>query len=73
MNDWRDHAACKGLTSLMYPADGEWSRDAKRVCTACVVRQPCLDYALDNGERFGVWGGADIRDRRVIVRRGRAA
>src|ERR1044072_2496730 len=30
---------------------------AKRVCRTCTVKTPCLVYALETDERFGVWGG----------------
>jgi len=28
---------------------------AKEVCRCCPVAQECLDYALDSGEKFGIW------------------
>ena len=37
----------------------------------CVVREDCLEYALANGEKFGIWGGMSERERRRI-RRARA-
>jgi WhiB family redox-sensing transcriptional regulator len=36
-----------------------------------VVRGDCLEYALDNGEKFGIWGGMSERERRRL-RRARA-
>jgi WhiB family redox-sensing transcriptional regulator len=36
-----------------------------------VVRLECLEYALANGEKFGIWGGMSERERRRI-RRARA-
>jgi WhiB family redox-sensing transcriptional regulator len=39
---------------------------AKKVCARCPVRTPCLDYALRNDERFGVWGGTTERERRRL-------
>lgn len=35
-------------------------------CRACTVRVECLNYALDNGEKFGVWGGTSERERRKL-------
>jgi WhiB family redox-sensing transcriptional regulator len=35
------------------------------------VRDECLEYALVNGEKFGIWGGMSERERRRI-RRARA-
>ncbi|WP_407672362.1 WhiB family transcriptional regulator [Parafrankia discariae] len=32
-------------------------REAKRICSGCEVRAECLEYALENDERFGIWGG----------------
>jgi WhiB family redox-sensing transcriptional regulator len=35
------------------------------------VREECLEYALSNGEKFGIWGGMSERERRRL-RRARA-
>jgi WhiB family redox-sensing transcriptional regulator len=35
------------------------------------VREDCLEYALANGEKFGIWGGLSERERRRL-RRARA-
>lgn len=32
---------------------------AQKVCAQCPVRRECIEYALENEERFGIWGGAD--------------
>jgi WhiB family redox-sensing transcriptional regulator len=45
---------------------------AKRICAGCQVREQCLDFALRNGERDGIWGGATPEDR-IRVRRSEAA
>lgn len=50
---------------------------AKAVCQRCPVRGPCLDYALRNSIRYGIWGGLNqeerARERRRRFRRPRAA
>ena len=33
--------------------------EAKAICARCPARDACLAYALDAGEAYGVWGGAD--------------
>ena len=38
---------------------------AKAVCAGCPVRAACLDGALTRGERWGVWGGADLETERI--------
>lgn len=42
---------------------------AKAVCTACPVKQACLQHALENDE-VGVWGGTDTQQRRKLMRKG---
>jgi WhiB family transcriptional regulator, redox-sensing transcriptional regulator len=37
---------------------------AKAVCAACVAREACLSYALDQGIVEGVWGGRSPLERR---------
>jgi WhiB family transcriptional regulator, redox-sensing transcriptional regulator len=50
---------------------------AKGVCQLCPVRMQCLDYALRNSIRHGIWGGLDeqerARERRRRARRPDAA
>ena len=52
-----------------FPEKGGSTRDAKRICTTCDVRDQCLEYALQNDERFGIWGGLSERERRKLKRR----
>lgn len=67
---WRDLAACRGSDwDLFVPVRGEPVLEAKEVCRGCVVREDCLEYALANGEKFGIWGGMSERERRRIRRR----
>ncbi|MDU4245002.1 MAG: WhiB family transcriptional regulator, partial [Varibaculum cambriense] len=37
-------------------------------CELCEVRDECLSYALENDERFGIWGGLSERERRRLRR-----
>jgi WhiB family redox-sensing transcriptional regulator len=69
---WQIQANCTGADpDLFFPERGASQREAKEICRGCVVREDCLDYALANGEKFGVWGGLSERERRR-VRRSRA-
>lgn len=69
---WRQHAACRGVDpDIFYPASEEDAEAAKAICAECPVRQACLEYALANRERDGVWGGATERERRRMVRQRR--
>jgi WhiB family redox-sensing transcriptional regulator len=69
---WHDQANCLGVDpDLFFPERGASTREAKEVCRGCVVREECLEYALSNGEKFGIWGGMSERERRRL-RRARA-
>ena len=69
---WQMQANCMGVDpDLFFPERGASTREAKEVCRGCVVREDCLEYALANGEKFGIWGGMSERERRR-VRRARA-
>src|SRR6266511_746616 len=46
-----------------------YARAAKRICQTCVVQVECLEYALANDERFGIWGGMSERERRRLKKR----
>jgi WhiB family redox-sensing transcriptional regulator len=66
---WQDLANCLGVDpDLFFPERGASTREAKEVCKGCVVRGDCLEYALANGEKFGIWGGLSERERRRIRR-----
>jgi WhiB family redox-sensing transcriptional regulator len=67
---WKRQANCMGVDpDLFFPERGSSTREAKEVCRGCVVREDCLEFALTNGEKFGIWGGLSERERRRIRRR----
>ena len=67
---WQTDALCAQTDpEAFFPEKGGSTRDAKRICTSCDVRSECLEYALRNDERFGIWGGLSERERRKLKRR----
>lgn len=71
---WQQQGACNGVDpDLFFPERGEPTEPAKAVCADCHVRTECLDYALDNREMHGIWGGMSERERRRIRRQRLAA
>ncbi|GAT72663.1 WhiB family transcriptional regulator [Microbacterium hydrocarbonoxydans] len=67
---WQSDALCAQTDpEAFFPEKGGSTRDAKRICTSCDVRGECLEYALNNDERFGIWGGLSERERRKLKRR----
>ncbi len=68
--EWQARALCAQTDpEAFFPEKGGSTRDAKKVCGACTVKQECLDYALGNDERFGIWGGLSERERRKLRKR----
>jgi WhiB family redox-sensing transcriptional regulator len=77
---WLDFAKCKGLPGNLFYSDHQHNntqvQEARSVCLGthpdhpgrCPVLEACLDYAIENGERWGVWGGTSERERRRIKR-----
>ncbi|WP_413354143.1 WhiB family transcriptional regulator [Microbacterium sp. 1P06AB] len=66
---WQADALCAQTDpEAFFPEKGGSTRDAKRICTSCDVRGECLEYALQNDERFGIWGGLSERERRKLKR-----
>ena len=64
---WQAEALCAQTDpEAFFPEKGGSTRDAKRVCVVCPVREECLQYAMDNDERFGIWGGLSERERRRL-------
>ena len=70
-DDWRNLARCQEVDPDAFFPEGEGGapEPAKRVCAACEVRAQCAEYALENRELWGVWGGLSGRERRQLLRR----
>jgi WhiB family redox-sensing transcriptional regulator len=67
---WQEEALCAQTDpEAFFPEKGGSTREAKRVCGRCDVKADCLEYALANDERFGIWGGLSERERRRLKRR----
>jgi WhiB family redox-sensing transcriptional regulator len=64
---WQADALCAQTDpEAFFPEKGGSTRDAKRICAGCEVKAQCLEYALQNDERFGIWGGLSERERRKL-------
>lgn len=73
--EWRNRAAClEADPELFFPIGSTGPallqiEEAKDVCRACPVVEPCLAWALETGQDAGVWGGLSEDERRALKRR----
>lgn len=66
---WMKEASCANVNpDLFFPVRGANSLTAKRICAGCAVRDQCLEWALEQDEEYGVFGGASPKERRQIQR-----
>ena len=74
---WKEQARCKGeplnTFFIVGPLENEkqahadWSR-INELCGKCPVQQECLDYAVNNYIRQGIWGGKTFAQRRKYIK-----
>jgi WhiB family redox-sensing transcriptional regulator len=75
-SNWRAASACLNADPDMFfpvAADNAASKQvsrALRLCRECTVRQHCLDFAMQSGEKDGIWGGTTPEER-IRARRAR--
>jgi WhiB family transcriptional regulator, redox-sensing transcriptional regulator len=68
-DQWQERGLCAQTDpEAFFPEKGGSTREAKRICMGCEVRDKCLEYALAHDERFGIWGGLSERERRRLKR-----
>ena len=68
--EWQERALCAQTDpEAFFPEKGGSTREAKRICQGCEVKDECLEYALAHDERFGIWGGLSERERRKLKKR----
>jgi len=70
--EWQSDGACRTApdAAIFFPSPGDTEalRAAKAMCGGCPVVQECLEYALGNNERYGIWGGKSTRERLLMLR-----
>ncbi|MFI1934633.1 WhiB family transcriptional regulator [Streptomyces sp. NPDC020330] len=77
MENWRLHAACREEDpDLFFPIGSTGpalvqTKEAKAVCRTCPVQAACLEWALENKQDSGIWGGLSEDERRALKRRSR--
>jgi WhiB family transcriptional regulator, redox-sensing transcriptional regulator len=79
VGDWRNDAACRDMELSVFfpesvPANSGYQvgwdpRPAVKVCRGCPVRPDCLEFALNDTNQYGVWGGLTEDERKELRRR----
>ncbi|XCB31056.1 WhiB family transcriptional regulator [Arcanobacterium hippocoleae] len=66
---WMEDALCAQTDpDIFYPEKGGSTAPATSICQGCGVRAECLEYAIKNDIRHGIWGGTSDNDRKRISR-----
>lgn len=64
LEGWKKFASCAHTDpEVFFPEKGDSTKQAKKICSSCDVTRQCLEYALDNDEQFGIWGGLSEQER----------
>lgn len=71
---WMRDAACRKRTDEFFPDPDETNKAATArlnahavaICRTCPVVEPCLAYAMDRNETFGVWGCMTPAQRKAL-------
>lgn len=72
--DWRKDALCVGKNvHLFYPEVNvkgaiKQINAMKAICNMCPVKFECLEFAIENNEEYGIWGGMLANERKRIRR-----
>lgn len=65
--EWMQYGVCAETDpDVFFPEQGESAKPGKRICEGCPVIGECLEFAMNHGERFGIWGGLTDRERRQL-------
>lgn len=68
--EWKLDGVCRTVDpDMWFPEPPNSGFQAKKLCVRCPVKDECLDYAMTNNEKFGVWGGLSAHERKKLRRR----
>lgn len=76
--EWQEDAACRDVDNMLFfgadESESELERQtreghAKSICQTCPVKAPCLEFAMDTNQKYGIWGGYTDKERSSLKRR----
>lgn len=67
---WRSNALCQSNTLKIdfFSEDKNQIKLSKSICNKCIVAHECLEFAVRNEEKHGIWGGFTFRERNKALR-----
>lgn len=78
---WQKDGKCVGHAALRpddFFIEGKYARNGatysahvmalKAVCAGCPVKKECLSFAIENREKYGIWGGKTSAERKNMLR-----
>lgn len=58
------HTPCSEVPFVFFPEDipgrilrAQAIETARKICAQCPLQLECFEYAMNTGQRFGIWGG----------------
>jgi len=70
-----EEAECRGAGPDLFFLEEDQKSDnhfklaeARKVCFACKVQKECLDFAMDNNIKSGIWAGTTPLQRKALRR-----
>ena len=77
IEEWQEQGLCRGYDNIVFFGDeGESELEkqgretrAKAICKTCPVLEPCLEFAMETNQKYGIWGGLTAKERASLKRR----
>jgi hypothetical protein len=68
-NSWMGDGLCSQTDpDIFFPESGQATHQAVKICNRCPVQAKCFEFAMENGESYGIWGGVPTRGRREMMK-----
>jgi len=67
---WIKDSLCIEYPDVEFFPDETYKEDvkkAKSICSRCLVKSECLDYAYTTNQPWGIWGGFTMKEVRIIA------
>lgn len=78
---WQIEAKCAGKPASLFFIEvgaggshkySKMYKEARSICMSCGVAKKCYDFAVNNNEEYGVWGGVNFAQRYKYGKKHRA-